>query len=70
MLAQGPAYFGESGLAGLCKNGLQVSPDLIPAITDKVLTEVEQWQQRPLPSTHAFGLLAFRKGIWPVRGSP
>lgn len=28
--------------------GLQVSPDLISTITDEVLTEIEQWQQRPL----------------------
>jgi len=28
--------------------GLQVSPDLISTITDEVLAEVEQWQQRPL----------------------
>ncbi|WP_040652365.1 hypothetical protein [Pseudogulbenkiania ferrooxidans] len=41
MLARGPAYFGESGLADLRKNGLQVSPDLIPTITNDVLTEVD-----------------------------
>jgi len=28
--------------------GLAVSPDLISTITDEVLAEVEQWQQRPL----------------------
>jgi transposase-like protein len=28
--------------------GLNVSPDLISTITDEVLSEVEQWQQRPL----------------------
>ena len=28
--------------------GLQVSPDLISTITDEVLEEVAQWQQRPL----------------------
>jgi len=28
--------------------GLQVSPDLISTVTDEVLAEVEQWQQRPL----------------------
>jgi transposase-like protein len=28
--------------------GLTVSPDLISTITDEVLAEVEQWQQRPL----------------------
>jgi transposase-like protein len=28
--------------------GLSVSPDLISTITDEVLSEVEQWQQRPL----------------------
>jgi len=28
--------------------GLNVSPDLISTITDGVLSEVEQWQQRPL----------------------
>lgn len=28
--------------------GLHVSPDLISTITDEVLDEVEQWQQRPL----------------------
>jgi transposase-like protein len=27
---------------------LNVSPDLISTITDEVLSEVEQWQQRPL----------------------
>jgi transposase-like protein len=30
--------------------GLSVSPDLISTITDEVLDEVEQWQQRPLES--------------------
>ncbi|MBV8048773.1 MAG: IS256 family transposase [Paludibacterium sp.] len=33
--------------------GLQVSPDLISTITNEVLAEVEQWQQRPLESTYA-----------------
>lgn len=33
--------------------GLQVSPDLISTITDEVLAEVEQWQQRPLEATYA-----------------
>jgi putative transposase len=28
--------------------GLDVSPDLISTITDEVLAEVEQWQNRPL----------------------
>jgi transposase-like protein len=28
--------------------GLNVSPDLVSTITDEVLSEVEQWQQRPL----------------------
>jgi len=28
--------------------GLDVSPDLISTVTDEVLSEVEQWQQRPL----------------------
>ncbi len=32
--------------------GLQVSPDLISTITDEVLAEVEQWQQRPLEATY------------------
>ncbi len=32
--------------------GLQVSPDLISTITDEVLTEVEQWQQRPLEAMY------------------
>ena len=30
--------------------GLEVSPDLISIVTDEVLVEVEQWQQRPLTS--------------------
>jgi len=32
--------------------GLQVSPDLISTITDEVLAEVEQWQQRPLETMY------------------
>lgn len=32
--------------------GLQVSPDLISTITDEVLAEVEQWQQRPLEAMY------------------
>ncbi len=33
--------------------GLEVSPDLISTVTDEVLAEVEQWQQRPLEATYA-----------------
>ena len=33
--------------------GLSVSPDLISSITDEVLAEVEQWQQRPLEAMYA-----------------
>jgi transposase-like protein len=32
--------------------GLEVSPDLISNITDEVLAEVEQWQQRPLEAMY------------------
>jgi putative transposase len=32
--------------------GLQVSPDLISTVTDEVLAEVEQWQQRPLETMY------------------
>ncbi|MGF6604303.1 transposase-like protein [Paraburkholderia sp. GAS448] len=32
--------------------GLQVSPDLISTVTDEVLAEVEQWQQRPLEAMY------------------
>jgi transposase-like protein len=32
--------------------GLQVSPDLISTITDEVLADVEQWQQRPLEAMY------------------
>jgi putative transposase len=32
--------------------GLEVSPDLISTITDEVLAEVEQWQQRPLEAMY------------------
>lgn len=32
--------------------GLQVSPDLISTITDEVLTEVGQWQMRPLEALY------------------
>jgi putative transposase len=32
--------------------GLQVSPDLISTITDEVLAEVEQWQNRPLEAMY------------------
>lgn len=32
--------------------GTQVSPDLISTITDEVLDEVTQWQQRPLESMY------------------
>jgi transposase-like protein len=33
--------------------GLEVSPDLISTVTDEVLAEVEQWQQRPLEAMYA-----------------
>ena len=32
--------------------GLNISPDLISTITDEVLAEVEQWQQRPLEAMY------------------
>lgn len=32
--------------------GLEVSPDLISTVTDEVLAEVEQWQQRPLEAIY------------------
>lgn len=32
--------------------GTEVSPDLIPTITDEVMDEVTQWQQRPLESMY------------------
>ncbi|CAD6557033.1 hypothetical protein LMG28727_06255 [Paraburkholderia kirstenboschensis] len=32
--------------------GLEVSPDLISTVTDEVLAEVEQWQQRPLEAMY------------------
>jgi len=32
--------------------GLTISPDLISTITDEVLVEVEQWQQRPLEAMY------------------
>jgi putative transposase len=32
--------------------GLQVSPDLISTVTDEVLAELEQWQQRPLEAMY------------------
>ncbi|EEE07260.1 IS256 family transposase [Burkholderia multivorans] len=32
--------------------GLKVSPDLISTVTDEVLAEVEQWQQRPLEAMY------------------
>ncbi|HXJ94149.1 MAG TPA: IS256 family transposase [Terriglobia bacterium] len=32
--------------------GLQVSPELISTVTDEVLAEVEQWQQRPLEAMY------------------
>lgn len=32
--------------------GLQVSPDLISTVTDEVLADVEQWQQRPLEAMY------------------
>lgn len=33
--------------------GTEVSPDLISTITDEVIEEVTQWQQRPLEATYA-----------------
>lgn len=36
----------QGHLLELC--GTEVSPDLISSITDEVLEEVAQWQQRPL----------------------
>jgi putative transposase len=41
--------------------GLEVSPELISTITDVVLDEVAQWQQRPLESVYAF---VFFDAIW------
>jgi transposase-like protein len=35
--------------------GLEVSPDQISTITDEVLVEVEQWQNRPLEAMHNRG---------------
>ncbi|SAL52581.1 transposase mutator family protein [Caballeronia humi] len=32
--------------------GLWVSPDLISTVTDEVLAEIEQWQQRPLEAMY------------------
>lgn len=32
--------------------GTQVSPDLISTITDEVLNEIAQWQQRPLKTMY------------------
>ncbi|MCV9974153.1 transposase, partial [Burkholderia pseudomallei] len=32
--------------------GLQVSPDLISTVTDEVLADFEQWQQRPLEAMY------------------
>jgi putative transposase len=32
--------------------GLPVSPDLISSVTDEVLADVEQWQQRPLEAMY------------------
>ncbi|SAL38925.1 transposase mutator family protein [Caballeronia humi] len=32
--------------------GLEVSPDLISRVTDEVLAEVKQWQQRPLEAMY------------------
>lgn len=32
--------------------GLQVLPDLISTVTDEMLTDVEQWQQRPIEAMY------------------
>ncbi|MFZ5534114.1 MAG: IS256 family transposase, partial [Pseudomonadota bacterium] len=34
--------------------GVDISPDLVSAVTDAVLDEVAAWQNRPLESTYAF----------------
>lgn len=34
--------------------GLEISPDLVSAVTDAVLDEVAAWQNRPLEATYAF----------------
>lgn len=46
--------------------GLVVSPDLISTVTDEVLVEVEQWQQRPLEGLYA--IVYFDALRTPLRG--
>jgi transposase-like protein len=43
--------------------GLQVSPDLMSTITDEVLAEVEQWQQRLPEAMYPIGYFALRLKI-------
>ena len=37
--------------------GLDVSPDLISAVTDAILDEIAEWQDRPLEAVYLFGVL-------------
>jgi putative transposase len=42
--------------------GIDVSPDLISAVTDAVLEEVSEWQNRPLDAVYPLCLLRRRPG--------
>jgi putative transposase len=50
--------------------GLEISPDLVSAVTDSVIDEVTGWQSRPLESRYAivfFDALRVKirdEGLW------
>ena len=48
--------------------GMDVSPDLISAVTDAVLEEVAEWQNRPLEAMLSAGFLRRAAGQDPRRG--
>ena len=45
--------------------GIDVSPDLISAVTDAVLDEVAEWQNRPLDICCSAGVLRCHSGQGP-----
>ncbi|MFM8355567.1 MAG: transposase [Gammaproteobacteria bacterium] len=42
--------------------GIEISPDLVSAVTDAVHDEIKAWQTRPLEPCHA---IVFCDAVWP-----
>ncbi len=45
--------------------GIEVSPDLVSAVTDAVLDEIAAWQARPLEPVYSAGVLRCAAGQGP-----